>query len=410
MKRTVWLVAVIWGLLIVSNPVRGAELFGVGEISYSGGTVPAQSASSLPNLVETLVNNQGVFAPLQSQAFTANLTYFGIPSALQVQVNAAATQLTISSPLTGLNQVFTGTGSANLEDQLTDWLLEKGTDEVAKLLRAVAETAATGLTDGNPASATARMTDRAFRTFSFFNASSAMRGSNGGLYNAVWIHHSQSQADAPVGGIDTAETEIDLPWWLHFGESVSLIGNMVGQYRDTEGTEIYGVGGDIGLGIRLVPRGAEDDFGWQLTPYTGLYGLGSHDGATGGLLDHFGLSNRFEFKLTRDSSLIIANQFAYYDSLEIEIDNVKIDPDLEQMVVKNGIMLDVPAPWGTTIYHNFFVSDTRFLENAAIDNYQTAGAGFSIRDKKVSLNAYFSYDFTDLYEGWNAGLGLGWGH
>jgi hypothetical protein len=49
------------------------------------------------------------------------------------------TQLTLTSPLTGLNRTFTGTDRGDLEDQLTDWLLKEGNDEAAKLIQAAAE-------------------------------------------------------------------------------------------------------------------------------------------------------------------------------------------------------------------------------------------------------------------------------
>jgi hypothetical protein len=387
--------------------VQGAELFGV-EATYGGGTI-SQSASSLPDLVDSLINNQEAFTPLAGNDFSANVTYYGVPDALNVSV-VGDTQLTITSPLTGLNQTFTGTDRSDLEDQLTDWLLENGTEEVAKLMQATAEVSAATLIDGNPGSATARMSSRAFETFSFYSPSPAMRGTNGGTHGGLQILYGQSRADTPSGTVDGYEAELLLPWWAHLSKHVSLIGNILGRYGDSEGTEVYGVGGDLGLGIRPFARAEDEVFGWQITPFAGLHGVGSYDGAMAGLLDQFGISNRFEFHFASDVTLVFASQYAHYDSLKLEIESVKIDPDLNQQVVKNGLMIDGPVTPVPTMYLNAFVMDTRFLENVAVDAYQTVGGGLAFRKPRSSIHLSFAYDVADLYEGWRAVLGFGWGH
>ncbi len=94
--------------LVMLFPATGhaVDLFG-GDVTYGGGTI-SQTASSLPDLVEAMVTNQNAFLPLVGNDFTGSLTYFGIPAAISIAV-VGDTQLTLTSPLTGLNQVFTGT-------------------------------------------------------------------------------------------------------------------------------------------------------------------------------------------------------------------------------------------------------------------------------------------------------------
>lgn len=407
MKRTLFAVAVALAtILLTPDAGYAVDLFGV-EVTYSGGTI-TQTASSLPDLVDALVNNQGAFTPLVGNDFTGSLTYYGIPDAVTVQVTGD-TQLTVASPLTGLNRTFTGTDRNDLENQLTDWLLQEGESEVARLIQAAAERSAAAITDGNPSSATARMADRAFGTFGLYPAPHAGRGNVPGNHAAVWFHTRQSKADTPIGTVDGANYELHAPWWVDFGEHLSLIGNGSGQYMDAEGTEIYGGGFDLGLGIRPVVRGAEDRFGWQITPFAGLHAVGTYDGASGGLLDQFGVANRLEFKLSDRVLLVVANQFSYFDSLKIEIDNVEIDPQLDQQVVKNGLMVDVPLSDVKSIYANGFFVDTRFLQGAAVDNYQTLGAGLALRGERTSLNLYVSRDFAGDYSSWNAGAGFVFG-
>ena len=406
MKRTLFAAAIVAMILVAPGVAGATDLFGV-EATYSGGTI-TQTASSLPDLVEALVNNQGAFTPLVGNDFTGSLTYYGLPDAVAVNVQGE-TQLTVTSSLTGLNKTFTGTDRNDLEDQLTDWLLKEGSSEVSKLMQAVAEQSAAAITDGNPSSATARMADRAFGTFGLFPATRVMHGSESGHYGGVWFHTRQSKADTPVGTIEGADYELDLPWWLNFGRHVSLIGNGSGQYMDTEGTAIYGGGADLGLGIRPFVRDEESNFGWQITPFVGLQGVGTYDGAAGGLLNEFGIASRLEFQLPRGIQLIVANQFSHLGSLKLKIQDVNIDPKVEQDVLKNALMVDFPLWADKSLYANGFFVDTRFLQDAAMDNYQTLGAGLSLRDDSMSLNVYVSRDFASDYSSWNAGLGLGFG-
>jgi hypothetical protein len=406
MKGTLF-AAVIAALILAAPGAAGAaELFGV-EAAYSGGTI-TQTASSLPDLVDALINNEGAFVPLLGHDFTGSLTYYGIPGAVAVNVQGQ-TQLTLTSSLTGLNRTFTGTSRADLEDQLTDWLLKDGSTEAAKLIQAAAARSAAAITDGNPSSATARIADRAFGAFGLFPAARVMRGSEPGGYAALWFHTRQSEADTPIGTAEGADYEINIPWWLHFGRHFSLIGNTSGQYMDTEGTAIYGGGSDLGLGIRPFVRDEESGFGWQITPFIGLHGVGTYDGATGGLLNQFGITSRLEFQLPHNILLIIANQFSHFNSLEFKIEDVEIDPQIEQDVLKNGVMVDFPLWSEKSLYANGFFVDTRFLQDAAIDNYQTVGAGLSLRGDRLSLNGYVSRDFASNYSSWNAGIGLAFG-
>jgi hypothetical protein len=406
MKRTLFAAAIAAIVLVTSGVAGATDLFGV-EATYSGGTI-TQTASSLPDLVEALVNNQGAFAPLVGNNFTGSLTYYGIPGAVTVNVQGE-TQLTITSPLTGLNRTFTGTDRSDLENQLTDWLLKNGSSEAAKLIQAAAERSAAAITDGNPSSATARMADRAFGAFGLFPAARVMRGSEPGHYGALWFHTRQSKADTPVGTAESADYEINVPWWLNFGRHFSLIGNANGQYMDTEGTAIYGGGSDLGLGIRPFVRDEQNYFGWQITPFVGLQGVGTYDGAAGGLLNQFGITSRLEFQLPRGILLIVANQFSHFNSLKFKIEDVEIDPGVEQDVLKNGLMVDFPVWTAKSLYANGFFVDTRFLQEAAVDNYQTLGAGLSLRGDRMSLNGYVSRDFASDYSSWNAGVGLAFG-
>jgi hypothetical protein len=394
-------------VLVAAGVAEATDLFGV-EATYSGGTI-TQTASSLPDLIQDLIKNQGAFTPLVGNNFTGSLTYYGLPGAVVVNVQGD-TQLTVTSPLTGLNKTFTGTDRDDLESQVKDWLLKQGSDEVGKLMQAVAQQSAAAITDGNPSSATARMADRAFSTFAMFPATRVMHGSADGHSFGLWFNARQSKSETPVGTVDSSDYELSFPWWLNFGPHVSLVGVGSGQYMDASGTAIYGGGGDLGLAIRPIVRDEENTFlGWQITPFGGLQGVGTYDGATGGLLDQFGVANRLEFGLGHGVQLIVANQYSHLSSLKLKIEGVDIDPKVRQDVLKNALMVDFPLWPAASLYGNGFFADTRFFQSAAIDHYETLGAGLSLRHDSISLNVFVSRDFAHDYHSWNAGLGLVFG-
>lgn len=407
MKRISFVPGVVLVLLFVVPGVGLAvNLFGV-DVSYNDQTISTM-ASSLPKLVEALVRNEGDFAPLAGNDFTGSLFYYGIPDAVLIEVQGD-TQLRLTSPLTGLDRTFTGANRRDLESQLTDWLLQEGDSEVAALLQAASERSVAAVIDGNPSAATARMAQRAFGTFGLYPGTRALRGSTPGQGGAVWFHGRRAKADLPVGRANSSDYELQVPWYLDLGRRVSLIGSGSGRYLDTEGTDIYGGGIDLGLGIHLATPGPDDKFAWQVTPFAGLHGIGTYDGAAGGLLNQFGIANRLEFKLSDDILLVVANQLSHFDSLKFEIENVKIDPRVDQQIVKNAVMIDVPLSATGWLYANGFVADTRFLQDAAVSNYQTLGGGLALRRKRTSLNAYVSRDFAGDYRSWNAGVGLAFG-
>jgi hypothetical protein len=171
MKRTLFAAAIAALILAAAGVAGAADLFGV-EATYGGGTI-TQTASPCPTWSMRSSITRAL-APLVGNDFTGSLTYYGIPRRRGGH-RAGETQLTITSPLTGLNQTFTGTDRGDLENQLTDWLLKEGNDEAAKLIQAAAEHSAAAITDGNPSSATARLADRAFGAFGLFPAARVMR-------------------------------------------------------------------------------------------------------------------------------------------------------------------------------------------------------------------------------------------
>ena len=390
-----------------------AKLFAV-DLTYSGGTLLTEN-KSLPDLVNELIKSDGPFSVLRGEdTFSGSLRYFGLPDALVISVDRTDPQfieIRLTSPLTGLDTTLTGTSEDDLKKKLANWFYLDGGKDAAKLLQEAIKTAGAAITDGNPGSTTAAMADSTFQNFGMFQGSSReqqMRGFESGAHVALWVSENAYEIDTPVGPMDGTRTRVNIPLWLHFGTRVSFVGNTTFDYNTLEGTEFYGIGADVGLAFRPVLRTGEDRFGWQLTPYAGAYGIGSVDGVTAAVVSQFGLVNRFEWRLFERSLVSLVSQYTTFENLTIKIDEYELTTPIDQNILKNGIMLDVPVFSLRSLYANGYLIDTRFLEEAKTDSYQTVGGGLSYRLKKFSLNVYLGFDRSDNYQGLNTGLGLAW--
>jgi len=211
-----------------------AKLFAV-DVTYSGGNVMVED-SSLPDLIDNMINNIGAFGVLETEdVFSVSLTYFGLPDALQIAVDRTdpqLLQLRLTSALTGLDTTLTGTSESDIKKELVDWLYLDGEDAAADFLEAVVKKSAGVITDGSPNASTAQMADNVFRNFGMFHGSSReqnMRGYESGAHIGLSLNTTSYEIDTPSGPMDGTRTRVNIPLWLHFGTRVSFVGNTTGR-------------------------------------------------------------------------------------------------------------------------------------------------------------------------------------
>ncbi len=389
---------------------HAAKLFAI-DVGYAGGNILVEN-SSLPKLVKSLINQSGDFQILKGKSFySGDLRYYGLPDALNIKFYDSTHTIHISSSLTGLELDITGKDNNDLAQKLADWFYFDGSSDAVDLLKAAIKASAAAITDGSPGSTTALMADTTFHTFGMFQSTARgqeMRGYESGAHVGVWVSGNSYETETPVGTMEGTRTRLGIPLWLHFGTRVSFVGNTVFDYNELEGTEFYGLGTDLGLAFRPVLRTGEDRFGWEITPFVGAYGIGSIDGVTAAIVRQFGGINRFEWRLFDRGLLSLVTQYTTLDNLTIKIDKYELTTPIEQDILKNGIMYDFPLFSLQSLYANVYLADTRFLNDATVDNYQTLGGGLSWRLKKFSLNAYIGFDKANAYQALNSGLGFVW--
>ncbi|MEQ8845684.1 MAG: hypothetical protein RIB58_12600 [Phycisphaerales bacterium] len=122
--------------------------------------------SSVPDLVEDLLDTQGDFSRFDGVDFGASLRYAGVDDAIRFTLSGDGNTATLQflgregDPL-----VFTSDASGDVEDQIVDFLEKDGADTVADFLREINQRSLVAVTDGNPQATTAQMAAYKYNRF-----------------------------------------------------------------------------------------------------------------------------------------------------------------------------------------------------------------------------------------------------
>jgi len=126
----------------------------------------AVGGSSVPDLVEDLLDTQGSFARFEGVDIAASLRYAGVDEAISFTLNADGTRATLqflgrdAPPLE-----FEATADRDVEDQIVDFLEKDGSATVADFLKEMNKRSLVAVTDGNPGATTAQMAGYKYRRF-----------------------------------------------------------------------------------------------------------------------------------------------------------------------------------------------------------------------------------------------------
>lgn len=418
MKTKYILVGVLIAFVSFATSASAAKLFAI-DASYVDGSTPVTirvENSSFPDLVGDLFHGQGGFSALRGQdVFGATIQFFGVRDALLLstqKTTGGLFEVVISSGLVdGLNKTIIAVDKDDLRKQLVDWIyLDAGADALL-LLEAVALVSTAAISDGTPGATTAQMADSAFGLFGFYPRTSAERNQRGFESGALFGLNVEARSFAittPVGDMQGDRLDLQVPLWLHFNSRVSYAGQININRTTIEGTDFYGFGADLGLVFRPVLRIGDDIFGWSLTPFVGGKAMGSVDGVTAAILYDYGINNRFEWRLMQRGLVSWVFQLSKYDNLQVSIDEYNLNAEVNQAIMKNGVMLRLPVFSLSALNANFFLIDTRFLEEANISNYQTVGFGLGYNGDSFSVQTSMGFDYAGDYQGIQLDLGCSW--
>lgn len=371
--------------------------------------------SSFGNLIDDLINNYHEFSVLQHyDEYVANIRFFAVPNTFSFAIDKnngnGLYEVTMSSSLTSLSKTFEAVDSEDMQRQIVNWLLLDGDDEAKELLEAILKHSTAAISDGSPEASTAQMADSAFYLFGLYqgySSSGAMRGSESGAHFSMHLNSASSTIESPVGPLQGDRLTVSVPLWLHFNSRVSYVGQMDYGVFDLEGTKFYDLGLQMGLAIRPVVREETERFGWQVTPFVGADATASADGVTAAVLYHYGLNNRFEWRVLERARLAFSTQYSPLESVTLAIDDYELSTEVDQAILKNGVMFEMPVVF-RSVYGHLFITDTRFLEDFGTDNYRTYGVGISFRTQRFAVGVNTLLEVTDTTQRRQLQLSLGW--
>lgn len=400
-------------LAAITQPCAAADLFNV--TATDGITTTAAGDKNVVDLISKLVRAEGEFLPFNGVAFSAALNYAGVPNAIQFIENAAGTSVTLGIPSTGLSRNFTGPTRSDVDDQIIAWLKKDGADEMAKFLKAMNQRSLVSVTDGNPNSATARAASQTFSSYGMLDAETQEEreaDEEGGSRSGFGMI-------ADVGTIDANGIKgqvYSLPLYARFKltKRVGLNFDVPLSYADIEGSTVFGFGLGVAVPIKAILRTKGNPWYWQITPFGGANVSGSADFAAGGMLANGGIVSLLAHDFGR-ATLSMGNQLTVHEGIPITVDDYKFDPGVSQQILKNGVKLDVPFArrWIFDVYG----IHTKFVENAAVDQYFTFGTGIGYKripkpgsGKKASgyIKVGIYADLGDDYTSAHAHFGTGW--
>ncbi|MEM9167989.1 MAG: hypothetical protein AAGB48_13310 [Planctomycetota bacterium] len=402
--------------------------------------------SSLPDLLTDLGDTTGDFSSFDGVPFDATITYAGIDDAIEVTYDptggTGGGELVIITNLLGNTGSFTFDEiDGDLGEQLEDFFLQNDDEVIENFLATVAELSPVAVTDGNPLASTARSARYSFFRYGLFSDATPTDrelrrvfadpilsdddnpGPAPATYDAdalvddetspaIFSPNGTSELDyggtrfrldfrgqtIDAGGFDGSSFDVALSTEVRFSDRVSVIVGAPLAYHQVGDGDVFNAGINAGLPIRILIPDEDDDFGvkWQVTPLANIDTVFSYDLAAGGILYGFGLNNLLTIELG-PVSLVTSQQYTVHESLALDANDVSLDPGVEQQILKLGGKLQWAMTDNVYIYGGGVWTD--FLEDAAVDDYTTALAGFGLRTSDgCQIVLGYEGDFGDDYD------------
>jgi len=355
--------------------------------------------SSLPNLLDHLLNTQGPFAAYAGEAFSADISFAGIADVINVTFDGAATATLTFTILGAGAQTFVFTGG-DLFDQLEQFIQDNIADQITAFLQAINTLSLIAVTDGTPMSTTALSANYVFERFGLHADLTAwerrqidqeefkegLRGRIDGFYTSITtdVGNGNSFAIAP-----------SLEWVVSKEVSIAMLVPI--NYTDIEGSDILNVHVTLAVPIRIILPSFDNPLGLTITPFGTLAGSGSVDLVAGGLIGGGGLLGTvsLDYQQIRVS---FSSQLSIHEGITLRYEGFKFDPGVSQQIWKNGVK--VTGNIGENFYVYGTATFTQFLQDATLDGYWSPGVGFGYRTPS-GLNVSVGYS-ADTGDGYNA--------
>lgn len=449
------------------TPTLGDDLFRVmvtaddpmvGSLTVGG--------SSVPDLVEDLLDTQNAFSMFEGEGFGASLRYAGVDDAINFTLSEDGNRATLQFlGRQGEPLVFNTDDTGDVEDQIVKFLEKDGSATVADFLKEINKRSLVAVTDGNPQSTTAIMGTYKYNRFGKHQdltrlERSIMRGEvvqpaapSPGVFRAGYqdgdmqavgdtnmgqggTQNGQGEMESegpPVGaahvqwfkpgsdrglrvrfdaqaGIADADglesTFVNLSSSLEYrvNRFWGIAASFPISYYDVEGADVFTAGAHLDIPIRLIQQDDGKGFTLQIAPGALIAGSGSYEMVSGGLFWGLGGTALASYEID-DWLFSGAVSYTHFESISLEVSDFEFDPDLTQDFVRVGGKASYHIGDNAYVFGGLSYSD--FLDDAAVDNYFSPTAGFGFR-AGGGFNVRLAYegDFGDDYEAHKVQLGV----
>lgn len=381
-------------------------------------TLSPRGGDSIPDLVENLVNADEEFADLETaRAVNASLRYLDVADAIAMSINETAPGSGLYTATLrvagGDTRMFGGAGvpRQQLEDEIEDYLEDNGSDDLTRLMKFISKNSALAVMSGTPHSSAAMIAQSAFDQYGFQHVrTNAEREGDMGRYELGLLAEAGFFESRGLRGQTYSLT---LPFSIFERERWAVRLQIPLNYTTVEDADVFRFGPSIGVPIHIIggSTSTEPGWRWQVTPSGGAHATASADLVAGGLLGHASLSSALGYDLGPDChNLLISmgNQLTLVESIELNISDFTLDPDLSEQILKNGIKASLP--FGQSWFADVYFVDTRFLSgDGYMDGYETVGGAIGFRRARGGIVRLGLYgNFGKNYSSANVQVGATW--
>jgi hypothetical protein len=398
------LLVVVAALLLPAAPARAFDLFEIFVTNTDGSGIPdlVVGGSDLPQLLEDLVNAQGAFAAYAGAAFSADITFLGIPNAINITVDPATQTGTLTFTALGAGaQTFVFTG-VDLWRQIENFIQNDLAAQLSAFLAIINELSLIAITDGTPLSTTALAADYVFDRFALhadLTAAERRAADQDPIDTGM-----RARVDGFAGNIDTTLADgyslAVVPSLQYvFNKDLSIGFMFPINYMQIEGAEVLNVHVNVAMPWTLVHPNEYSPVSVRVVPFGTLAFSGSLDLVAGGMFAGGGVLGTTSVMLG-DLMVSFSGQLAAYESITLRYEDYEFDPGVSQQVAKVGVKATQAIGDNFYIYGSYVF--TSFLQAAAVDEWHTPGFGFGYRiDNGLNLAVGYTGDIADGYQSHN---------
>ena len=304
----------------------------------------------------------------------ATLNFRGLPITLTYTANS--TKLTLDIPSIGVYETFTGTTRDNSVDLLEDWFQKEGGSALTRLMQELAASTANDPIAGNPKSLMASMASTNYnRGFTSRTSEIQPREIEAGESNANLAGLGFEFGYYEQGDLNGQSYQLPLSYTVRSNTDPrrQLTFNLPITVTEIDGARSYSLG--IGAGLTW-PMNKQ----WALTPAIDYGLVGSVDLGSVGQILSGSLTSAYVMDIGK-YKLNIGNMAGYYKTLKFSYADYSFDPDIQNTILRNGVMLAIPTDkMKKNTILELFVVDTRFFgSDLFIDQYNEFGFSFGFR-------------------------------